>query len=1121
MTEPQKQSKNSTLTCCQCHLDITDGKIYEIDDFKWHEDCFHCSRCHKKLQKNDDFITLPQNIEINDIKSCNLICNDCSRNCQHCGKPINDMAIILSSNEAYCQECFKCYKCGKLIEDLKYVKTRKGLYCINCHKILLAKKQLYKDKQSKQRQDKEQLPIYIQYQEREPTSVKQNTPESFILPKRSSMRPRNDYLFNNVNNYSTHRHSRSLSNSKFEQNILEQTSRLPSTSSGNSVNGLKINHSRSISLDDVLNATLQNDTSSLDDVEENNNDKDNITNDTKNFQQIEHFASKDIGSSRSYLTASTNSISNNSIATSNNPVSHNIPHDDEYSSPARSKTSISDITEKNNMNTLPKTPEINKRSLNVNQTIDLPLNSPMSIFQSNNSVIKKSHNNENERIEKRSSRIMDTSQENHINSLSSLNEGLALQFDSTNEQGSNMITPDTYIHSTNISKSKNINNSFITNGVGNTRSNSATNSGGKKLGRSLSLKSKNFFSHWKNKSHNVTTNDPNKVAEQHKSSWINNENFDTHSGWGVHSSHENDMYIKANKNTTGANKIPASSIRHSSRGKSDTLIYDSSQLLVNMNVTKPTNTTISSTSYSTPRNQHQRNNSNIWTDSRSTSGVAMFRTPPLDNQTMFRRMPQSVSSSISKHIPTSSESSILEKKQTTNLNESTPILTNGTKTDNFTSVEESSTSTINKDTLDIKITKTASQKSAQDTDSDSEDENKNFADSVEDMDIKLRKMKLELKEMEVSKQKLIIEIDSLRSQRDELVDEVRKLKQSKQEYFDEETNLSKHSNVGILNDGVNMTRKSLIGSDNEEIHSHSTLNGNKPKFWKIFGNNNSLHNTTENLNTTTHLSANKVNLTPSQNRARSNSENFSNNISNNGATSTVASLTSATSTEYKSVSDTSNSMSTYYNSTLYQYCLKSQNVLNVPDIIFKCIDFIETNKRNLETEGLYRKSGSLSLVEEVEKKLYTENSDLNLICDDVHVVTNVLKRFLRRLPDPIISFEIYDPLISLVKDDKLIEKLPLIQNEETDIDNNLFEFVKESITKLLRQLPQENIRVLSLIIKHINLVSQYHRFNLMNLHNLALVFTPSLMRDITGERDIEDMRERNYIVEFALLHKLI
>ncbi len=63
-----------------------------------------------------------------------------------------------------------------------------------------------------------------------------------------------------------------------------------------------------------------------------------------------------------------------------------------------------------------------------------------------------------------------------------------------------------------------------------------------------------------------------------------------------------------------------------------------------------------------------------------------------------------------------------------------------------------------------------------------------------------------------------------------------------------------------------------------------------------------------------------------------------------------------------------------------------------------------------------------------------ENSDLNLICDDVHVVTNVLKRFLRRLPDPIISFEIYDPLISLVKDDKLIEKLPLIQNEETDID---------------------------------------------------------------------------------------
>lgn len=38
----------------------------------------------------------------------------------------------------------------------------------------------------------------------------------------------------------------------------------------------------------------------------------------------------------------------------------------------------------------------------------------------------------------------------------------------------------------------------------------------------------------------------------------------------------------------------------------------------------------------------------------------------------------------------------------------------------------------------------------------------------------------------------------------------------------------------------------------------------------------------------------------------------------------------------------------------------------------------------------------------------------------------------------------------------------------------------------------------------------------MNLHNLSLVFAPSLIHDFDGEKDIVDMKERNYIVEFIL-----
>lgn len=36
----------------------------------------------------------------------------------------------------------------------------------------------------------------------------------------------------------------------------------------------------------------------------------------------------------------------------------------------------------------------------------------------------------------------------------------------------------------------------------------------------------------------------------------------------------------------------------------------------------------------------------------------------------------------------------------------------------------------------------------------------------------------------------------------------------------------------------------------------------------------------------------------------------------------------------------------------------------------------------------------------------------------------------------------------------------------------------------------------------------------MTLYNLALVFAPGLIRDFSGEKDIIDMKERNYIVAF-------
>ena len=63
-------------------------------------------------------------------------------------------------------------------------------------------------------------------------------------------------------------------------------------------------------------------------------------------------------------------------------------------------------------------------------------------------------------------------------------------------------------------------------------------------------------------------------------------------------------------------------------------------------------------------------------------------------------------------------------------------------------------------------------------------------------------------------------------------------------------------------------------------------------------------------------------------------------------------------------------------------------------------------------EGIYRKSGGKNQVDAVQdgfsKSLDYDISDPHL---DIHTVTSVLKQYFRKLPTPLITYEVYDLLI--------------------------------------------------------------------------------------------------------------
>lgn len=130
---PDLSGFSESQVCKKCNLYISEGHAYELGDDRWHIHCFKCSKCDNSLGCNSNFLILGDG---------SLICSSCSYNCKQCGKKIDDLAI-LTGDQAYCSSCFKCRVCKSKIEDLRYARTSKGLFCMSCHEKLIAKKRKY------------------------------------------------------------------------------------------------------------------------------------------------------------------------------------------------------------------------------------------------------------------------------------------------------------------------------------------------------------------------------------------------------------------------------------------------------------------------------------------------------------------------------------------------------------------------------------------------------------------------------------------------------------------------------------------------------------------------------------------------------------------------------------------------------------------------------------------------------------------------------------------------------------------------------------------------------------------------------------------------------------------
>lgn len=85
----------------------------------------------------------------------------------------------------------------------------------------------------------------------------------------------------------------------------------------------------------------------------------------------------------------------------------------------------------------------------------------------------------------------------------------------------------------------------------------------------------------------------------------------------------------------------------------------------------------------------------------------------------------------------------------------------------------------------------------------------------------------------------------------------------------------------------------------------------------------------------------------------------------------------------------------------------------IPSVVTRCIEEVEL--RGMDIEGIYRKTGGSGQVKIIQEGFdKTEDFDISDPGMDITAVTSVLKQYFRKLPTPLITFDVYDRVLESV-----------------------------------------------------------------------------------------------------------
>ncbi|KAI1884559.1 hypothetical protein AGOR_G00227640 [Albula goreensis] len=160
-------------------------------------------------------------------------------------------------------------------------------------------------------------------------------------------------------------------------------------------------------------------------------------------------------------------------------------------------------------------------------------------------------------------------------------------------------------------------------------------------------------------------------------------------------------------------------------------------------------------------------------------------------------------------------------------------------------------------------------------------------------------------------------------------------------------------------------------------------------------------------------------------------------------------------------------------------------------------------QRSLKEEGLFRLAAAASVVRSLKGSLDSGNIDHSEFSSDPHAVAGALKSYLRELPEPLMTFELYNDWFKAAGEKEVSDKL-------------------EQLKVVLGKLPPENYNNLRYLVQFLSCLSEHQDVNRMSPSNIAIVLGPNLLWPRTeGVDSLLDMASASSVQVVSVIEPLI